>query len=74
MEEITLGEKIRLARLKAGLSQADLAQLLNVSRYSVIKWEANDRVPYIGLWPELINILGLDVTDLSEARAKRGKS
>ena len=40
-----LSEKIILCRKKQGLSQSDLACLLNVSRQSVSKWETNEAKP-----------------------------
>ncbi len=40
-----LSEKITLCRKKQGLSQSDLADLLNVSRQSVSKWETGEAMP-----------------------------
>ena len=40
-----LSEKIILCRKKQGLSQSDLADLLNVSRQSVSKWETDEAKP-----------------------------
>ena len=42
-----LNEKIILCRKKQGLSQSDLADLLNVSRQSVSKWETGEAKPDI---------------------------
>lgn len=50
---MTLGEKITAARKQAGLSQAELAERIFVSRQAVSKWE-NDR----GL-PDIENIKAL---------------
>lgn len=38
---MNLGEKILDLRKKKGMSQGDLAEVLNVSRQSVSKWETN---------------------------------
>lgn len=42
---MTLGEKIRVLRQKEGLSQAQLAQQLHVSRAAIAKWENNNGIP-----------------------------
>ncbi len=42
-----LNEKIILCRKKQGLSQGDLAVLLNISRQSVSKWETGEANPDI---------------------------
>ena len=39
---MTLGERIALARKRAGLSQEQLGEKLGVSRQAVSKWEAGD--------------------------------
>lgn len=44
---ISLGEKIRKARLEAGLTQEELSELLMVSRAAVAKWETNRGLPDI---------------------------
>ena len=44
---MTLGEKIQISRKKKGMSQEDLANLLNVSRQAVQKWESNSSTPEI---------------------------
>lgn len=50
---MTLGERICALRTEQGLSQEDLAQLLQVSRQSVSKWETDASLP------ELDKLLGL---------------
>ena len=42
---MNLGEKIYQQRIKKELSQGDLAELLNVSRQSISKWENNTATP-----------------------------
>ena len=42
---MTLGERIALARKKAGLSQEQLGDRLGVSRQAVSKWESGQTVP-----------------------------
>lgn len=42
---MSLGERLLHLRKKAGLSQEDVAEKLNVSRQTVSKWETNQTVP-----------------------------
>ncbi|WP_073996455.1 helix-turn-helix transcriptional regulator [Arcanobacterium urinimassiliense] len=44
---VSLGEKIRKARLEAGLTQEELSEILMVSRAAVAKWETNRGLPDI---------------------------
>lgn len=42
---MSLGEKLLQLRKKAGLSQEDVAEKLNVSRQTLSKWETDQTVP-----------------------------
>ena len=42
---MTLGEKIREARRKCGLSQEQLADKMAVSRSAIAKWETDKGLP-----------------------------
>ena len=56
---MTLGEKIREARRKCGLSQEQLADKMSVSRSAVAKWETDKGLPDVGnlkLLGQLLNI------------------
>jgi transcriptional regulator with XRE-family HTH domain len=55
----TLGELIRTARTERGLSQSNLAQRLNVSRYSIIAIERGDPKGAIGAVFEAAFIVGI---------------
>lgn len=52
---MTLGEKIQLSRKKKGMSQEDLANLLNVSRQAVQKWESGASTPELNKLVEMSN-------------------
>ena len=56
-----LSEKIILCRKKQGLSQSDLADLLNVSRQSVSKWETDEAKPDADKLLSLSKILEVSV-------------
>ena len=44
---MTLGEKIKDARIQNGLSQEELAVKLSVSRSAIAKWESDKGIPDI---------------------------
>ena len=46
--DMTLGEKIREARRKCGLSQEQLAEKMSVSRSAIAKWETDKGLPDVG--------------------------
>lgn len=56
-----LGEKIQLARKKKAMSQEDLANLLNVSRQAVQKWESGATQPEIGKLVQISNMLDVSL-------------
>ena len=56
-----LGEKIQLSRKKKGLSQEDLANLLNVSRQAVQKWESGMSLPEINNLVTMSNIFDVSL-------------
>ena len=42
---MTMGERIKQLRKEKGMTQTDLAQVLNVTKGTVSTWETNSRVP-----------------------------
>ena len=54
-----LNEKIIYCRRKSGLSQENLAELLNVSRQAVSKWETGDALPEVNKLSRLAQIFGV---------------
>ena len=54
---MTIGEKIREARLNAGLKQAQLADMLGVNSVTVNRWENGKSKPRAGELESLTNIL-----------------
>ncbi|MDE6419393.1 MAG: helix-turn-helix domain-containing protein [Lachnospiraceae bacterium] len=59
-----LGQKIRDQRKKAGLSQEQLAERLNVSRQAVTKWETNKGIPDIANLIAISEEFGLGLDEL----------
>ena len=58
---MTLGEKIREARRKCGLSQEQLADKMSVSRSAVAKWETDKGLPDVGNLKILARLLNVSV-------------
>lgn len=56
-----LGEKIKEARKKFGLTQEELAEKLNVSRQAVAKWELNNGTPDIENLKAISNLFGTSI-------------
>ncbi len=61
---MTLGERILKYRKKAGISQEELADKLNVTRQSISLWETDQTIPTIDNLITLSNIFRTSVDDL----------
>ncbi len=61
---MTLGEKIREARRKCGLSQEQLAEKMLVSRSAIAKWETDKGLPDVGNLKMLARLLNVSVDQL----------
>ena len=51
-----IGDKIKTARLKAGLSQKQLADLLGTYSGTVCRWELNDSGPSYEYYEKLVRL------------------
>lgn len=56
-----IGERLKEARLKKGLTQSQLGELLEVSKVSICGYEKGTRTPTMEKFLALIRILDLDV-------------
>ncbi len=77
---MTFGEKLQSLRKKAGLSQEDLAEKLDITRQTVSKWELDQSTPeltYIAELARLYNVstdyLILDDAEAPETAAPASK-
>ncbi|MGV7963945.1 helix-turn-helix transcriptional regulator [Photorhabdus tasmaniensis] len=61
---MTLGQRISALRKHAGLTQAQLAQALNVSQQAVQSWEAGRRRIQISVLPEIAKLLSVSLEEL----------
>lgn len=66
-----LGENIRIARQKQGMTQEELAVRLHVVRQTVSKWEKNLSVPDVQCLQTLAQVLQVPVSALLGAEAEQ---
>ena len=59
-----IGDKIKKARTKKGLTQEELSVLLKVSRSTVSNWEIERNAPDISLLTKLSDVLDISLQDL----------
>ena len=64
---MTLGEKLTQARKAVGLTQADVAARLNVSRQAVSRWESGQSKPSTEKLLALSNLYGISLDHLLNA-------
>lgn len=57
MDNLKIGQYIKLLRKSAGMTQKDLAQRLNISFQAVSKWENGDALPDTSILLDLCNAL-----------------
>ena len=67
---MTLGEKIREARRKCGLSQEQLAEQLHVTRQAVSNWETGKTQPDIDTLTQLASIFDVSVERIIYGKEK----
>ena len=58
---MTLGEKLKIARKQAGLSQEQLSEKLGVSRSAVAKWETDNGIPDVDNLKTLSRLLNVSI-------------
>lgn len=64
---MTLGQVIRAARKRQGLTRRDVADALGVSRSTVAYWEGDQRRPSLGRLAALADVLGWQTEDIHRA-------
>ena len=58
---MTLGQKLKEIRKRFGLSQESLAEIMNVSRQAITKWESDEGLPDVSNLQELSKVFNLTV-------------
>lgn len=65
--KLTLGEKLKLARKNAGLTQEQLAEKLLISRQAITKWETGKGMPDIENLKQFSKLLGISIDYLLDS-------
>lgn len=71
---MSLGERIKACRQKAGLSQEKVAELVGVSRQAVTKWEADRSAPSTENLFRLAEVLGTSMDILLDTEEKHNQN
>ncbi len=64
MDQIKTGKFIAECRKKNNMTQAQLAERLNITDRAVSKWETGRSLPDSAIMPELCDVLGITLNDL----------
>lgn len=67
MTKQNMGSKISILRKEQGMTQAELAEKMNVTDKAVSKWERNLSCPEVNSLPRLAEIFGISVDELMAA-------
>jgi DNA-binding transcriptional regulator YiaG len=59
-EPKTLGEHLKKRRLELGLFQRQVARELDISVWTYLSWELDQKSPVVALWLRIISFLGYD--------------
>lgn len=65
-----LGKKLKDARVAAGLTQVQLANILNVEQKDISRWERNDRTPNVITFGRICEAVGASADELLEIKLK----
>ncbi len=68
---MTTAETIRSLRVRAGITQRELAERIGVTDKAVSKWESGRGLPDAGLMQQVAQGLGISVAELVEGVAVR---
>lgn len=64
MEDTNIGDRIAILRKSRGLTQKQLAEMLNVSDKAVSRWERSESAPDLSLIPMIADLFGISCDDL----------
>lgn len=70
MEKKTIGSFIAILRKAKGMTQRDLAELLNISDKSISRWERDETAPDISLLPVIAEIFSITTDELLSGERK----
>ena len=68
--QILFGQLLKERRSGAKITQGDFAEMMHVTRNTVINWEADKSKPDYNLIPEICSILGIQLHELFHMQAE----
>ena len=68
-QQILFGQLLKERRSNAKITQADFADMMHVTRNTVINWEADKSKPDYNLIPEICSLLGIQLHELFHMEA-----
>ena len=71
MKKMTLGQMIASLRKEHGMTQAELAEKMNVTDKAVSKWERDLSCPDVGSLSRLAEVLGVSLEELMRVEPKK---
>ena len=71
---IMFGALLKERRKQARLSQKDFAEMMNVTRNTIINWEADKSKPDYNMLPEVCTLLNIKLHELFQMSAENGLS
>lgn len=71
MKKMTLGQMIASLRKEHGMTQAELAEKMNVTDKAVSKWERDLSCPDVGSLSRLAEVLGVSLDELMRVEPKK---
>ena len=66
------GDELKFHRIKANLSQRDLANLIHTSQQNISRWESNEVEPSISFCVMLADYYGITLDELIGREVKNG--
>ena len=61
MDVMTVGDTIARLRRQRNMTQAELAQMVNVSNKAISKWDTGRAYPDVQVFPVLADIFGVSI-------------
>lgn len=61
-----IGRKLGLLREQRGISRQEIADLMDVTRQTIYRWEHGERIPDVLTFIRLTRLLGVDISDIIE--------
>lgn len=68
MNQMEIGKFMAMLRKEKGLTQSQLADILNVSNKSISRWENGKTLPDISLYESICSVFNISITELLYAK------